>query len=42
MRTYRVGQCQLFYTFTEEALTLWRVLHNRHDLDGYALMSLDD
>ena len=42
MRTYRVGQYRLFYTFTEEALTLWRVLHTRHDLDDYALMSLDD
>ncbi|WP_251230968.1 type II toxin-antitoxin system RelE/ParE family toxin [Adlercreutzia aquisgranensis] len=42
MRTYRVGQYRLFYAFTEEALTLWRVLYTRHDLDDYALMSLDD
>ena len=42
MRTFRVGQYRLFYTFTDSKLTLWRVLHTRHDLDDYALMSLDD
>lgn len=42
MRTYRVGQYRLFYTFTETTVTVWRVLHTRQDIDDYAIMTLAD
>ena len=42
MRTFRVGQYRLFYTFDERTLTVWRVLHTRQDIDDYAIMTLKD
>ncbi len=42
MRTFRVGQYRLFYTFDEQTLTVWRVLHTRQDIDDYAIMALED
>ena len=37
-RWHLVGQYRIFYTHSAETLTVWRILHTRQDLDGYALI----
>lgn len=41
-RTFLVDQYRLFYTHDEEALTIWRFVHTRRDIDDYALVGLSD
>ena len=37
-RWHLVGHYRIFYTYSTETLTVWRILHTRQDLDGYALI----
>lgn len=37
-RWHLVGHYRIFYTYSTEVLTVWRILHTRQDLDGYALI----
>lgn len=39
-RSLLVGRHRIFYSFDEEALTIWRVVHVRQDIDDYALVDL--
>ncbi|HIT44768.1 MAG TPA: type II toxin-antitoxin system RelE/ParE family toxin [Candidatus Aphodovivens excrementavium] len=39
-RSFLVGRHRIFYSFDEEALTIWRVVHVRQDIDDYALADL--
>lgn len=38
-RSFLVGKYRLFYSFTPDTLTVWRVLHTTQDLDDYALIN---
>ena len=37
-RSYLAGSYRVFYTFGEESLTVWRVVHTRQDIDDYAFV----
>lgn len=37
-RSFLVSDYCVFYTFGNEALTVWRVIHTRQDIDDYALI----
>ena len=41
-RTYLVGKYRLFYSYTDDTLTVWRVVHVTQDMDDYALVDLVD
>lgn len=41
-RSYRVGSYRLFYSYSADTLTLWRVVHSTQDMDDYALVDLVD
>lgn len=41
-RTYLVGKYRMFYSYSDEQLTVWRVVHVSQDLDDYALVDLTD
>ena len=38
MRWHSSGRYKIFYTFDAETLTVWRVLHDRQDLDDFAIL----
>lgn len=40
-RTWLVGNYRIFFTYNDERLTVWRVLHTRQDIDDYALVGLE-
>ncbi|WP_180326712.1 type II toxin-antitoxin system RelE/ParE family toxin [Raoultibacter phocaeensis] len=42
MQTYLVGSYRLFYSYGEDGLTVWRVVHASQDIDDYALVDLAD
>lgn len=37
-RSWLAGSYRVFYTFDDEALTVWRVIHTRQDIDDFALI----
>lgn len=37
-RSWLVGNYRVFYSFDETTLTVWRVIHNRQDIDDYAFV----
>lgn len=37
-RSYLVGNYRLFYSFSAETLTIWRILHTTQDMDDFALI----
>ena len=39
-RTYLVGNYRIFYTYNEETLMVWRIVHARQDIDDYGLVGL--
>lgn len=41
-RWHLVGHYRIFYTHSAEVLTVWRILHTRQDLDGYALINWEE
>lgn len=41
-RTHLVGSYRLFYSYSADALTVWRVVHTTRDIDDYALVDLVD
>lgn len=41
-RTHLIGQHRIFYTFDEDTLTVWRVIHTRQDIDDYALIEWEN
>ena len=41
-RTYLVGRYRLFYSYSADVLTVWRVVHATRDIDDYALIDLGD
>lgn len=41
-RSYLVGNYRLFYSYSDETLIVWRVVHTTQDMDVYALVELVD
>lgn len=41
-RSYLVGSYRLFYSYSADVLTVWRVVHVSQDIDDYALVDLID
>lgn len=41
-RTWLVGSYRVFYTYDDNALTVWRVIHTRRDIDDFALIDWDE
>lgn len=37
-RSWLVGSYRVFYSFDAESLTVWRVIHNRQEIDDYAFV----
>lgn len=37
-RSWLVGSYRIFYSFDESSLTVWRVIHNRQEIDDYAFI----
>lgn len=40
MRTHLVGSYRLFFSYDEDELVVWRVIHASQDIDDYALVDL--
>lgn len=41
-RSWLVGNYRVFYTYNEEFLTVWRVIHTRRDIDDFAFIDWED
>ncbi|WP_140396383.1 type II toxin-antitoxin system RelE/ParE family toxin [Gordonibacter sp. An230] len=41
-RSFLVGKYRLFYSYSADTLTVWRVVHTSQDMDDYALVDLVD
>ena len=41
-RSHLVGSYRLFYSYSSDTLTVWRVVHTTQDMDDYALVDLVD
>ena len=41
-RTWLVGHHRIFYSFDDEWLTVWRIVHTSQDIDNYAIRPLED
>lgn len=41
-RTWLVGNYRVFYTYNEELLTVWRVIHTRQEIDDFALIDWEE
>lgn len=41
-RSYLVGKYRVFYSYSADTLTVWRVVHTSQDLDDYTLVDLVD
>lgn len=41
-RSFLVGKYRLFYSYSADTLTVWRVVHSSQDMDDYALVDLVD
>lgn len=41
-RTWLVGNYRVFYTYDEDLLTVWRVIHTRRDIDDFALIDWEE
>jgi plasmid stabilization system protein ParE len=37
-RTWLIGKYRVFYSYDDETLTIWRVIHTSRDIDDYALV----
>lgn len=37
-RSWLVGSYRVFYSFDDHTLTVWRVIHNRQDIDDFAFI----
>ncbi|MEC4184017.1 type II toxin-antitoxin system RelE/ParE family toxin [Adlercreutzia sp. R21] len=37
-RSWLVGNYRVFYTYDEDFLTVWRVIHSRQDIDDFAFI----
>jgi len=37
-RWYLSGQYRIFYTYDEDTLLVWRIIHVRQDIDDYAMV----
>lgn len=41
-RTWLVEHHRIFYSFDDEWLTVWRIVHTSQDIDNYAIRPLED
>ena len=41
-RSFLVGNYRLFYSFSANTLTVWRVLHTTQDMDDFALVEWEE
>ena len=41
-RSWLIGNYRVFYTFDDEAVTVWRVIHTRRDIDDFALIDWEE
>lgn len=41
-RSFLVGNYRLFYSFSADTLTVWRILHTTQDMDDFALIEWDE
>lgn len=41
-RVWTVENYKIFYDYDDGVLRIWRVLHQRQDIDDYAFVELDD